>query len=304
MDYAHILQHIWQKIQPQLGQHGHVADYIPPLAQVNPKQFGMAIMTVDGKLYTIGEAYTPFSIQSVVKTFALTLAMSRVGDGIWQRVRREPSGNAFNSLVQLEQERGMPRNPFINAGAITITDILCGKFVHPETALLQFIQKLAQDASISYNLAVAQAEFAHAYRNLAIAYLIKSFANLDNDPRHVVQTYCTHCAIAMNCVQLAKAGLFLARQGTLLGGERILSEDDVKRTNAIMLTCGAYNAAGDLAYRIGWPLKTGVGGGILAVLPGVLSAAVWSPNLDETGNSWHGVQALEILSDMTDLSVF
>jgi glutaminase len=303
-DYQAILERIYAEVQGSFGV-GKVASYIPELASIDPNQFGMAIATIDGALFQIGNASMPFSIQSISKVFALSLAFDRQGESLWSRVRKEPSGNAFNSIVQLEYEKGIPRNPFINAGAILVTDVLCSAFMHPETSILNFVRKLSQNTSIEYNMKVASSELNNAHRNLSIAHLMKSFNNLENKPEHVIKTYCTHCATEMSCVDLAKSGLYLANDGIMPSTkEYIINDDAAKRINAIMLTCGAYDAAGDLAYRIGFPLKTGVGGGILAVIPGVLSVCVWSPALDEVGNSFIGCMALEKLSLYTNLSVF
>ncbi len=302
--YPEITAQIYNELKDDL-HHGKPADYIPELANINQHQLGIAIATADGKIYSAGQANVPFSIQSISKVFALTLAFQRMEKALWLRVRKEPSGNAFNSLVQLEYEKGIPRNPFINAGAIVITDVLCSRFVQPEFSVLQLVRKLAQNSEIDYNMKVAKSELLHAHRNLSIAHLIKSFGNLENDPSQVVKTYCTHCAIQMSCIDMAKAGLYLANHGCIPATkEYIIDDDSTKRLNAIMLTCGAYDAAGDLAYRIGWPLKTGVGGGILAIVPNMLSVCVWSPGLDELGNSYSGIRALEKLRLYTNLSVF
>ncbi|MFM2345088.1 MAG: hypothetical protein RLZZ210_1701 [Pseudomonadota bacterium] len=302
--YQKIVEQIYDELKENL-HHGKPANYIPELANVNQHQFGIAIATIDGNVYSAGQAQIPFSIQSISKVFALSLAFERMGESLWTRVRKEPSGNAFNSLVQLEYEKGIPRNPFINAGAILVTDILCSRFVQPEFSVLQLVRKLAQNPDIDYNMKVAKSELQHAHRNLSIAHLMKSFGNLENDPNHVVKTYCTHCAIQMNCIDMAKAGLYLANHGCIPATkEYVVDNDSTKRLNAIMLTCGAYDAAGDLAYRIGWPLKTGVGGGILAIVPNLLSICVWSPALDDVGNSYSGIKALEKLRLYTNLSVF
>ncbi len=304
LNYQEVIQKIFDNLHPEL-HNGKLASYIPELANVKQNQLGIAIATLDGQTYTCGDAHVPFSIQSISKVFALALAFERMGNDIWKRVRKEPSGSAFNSIVQLDYEKGIPRNPFINAGAILITDILCSRFVQPEFSVLQFIRRLAQNNHIDYNMKVASSELQYAHRNLSIAYLMKSFDNLHNDPRHVVKTYCTQCAIEMTCLDLAKAGLFLANKGCIpTTKECIIDDESAKKINAIMLTCGAYDAAGELAYRIGWPLKTGVGGGILAIVPNVLSVCVWSPGLDNVGNSYNGIKALEQLEACTDLSVF
>ncbi|MDP3795020.1 MAG: glutaminase [bacterium] len=303
-DYQHILTTIAAEVAPLLAR-GRVADYIAPLAQVDPQQFGMAVVTLDGTVHSVGAADRRFSIQSISKLFALALAISLQGDDVWKRVGREPSGTAFNSLVQLEIEHGRPRNPFINAGALVITDILTSRFVQPEIALLQFVRTLAAAPDLEFDSAVAGAEIHSAHRNTAMAHFMKSFGNLDNPVDQVIAAYCRQCAISMNCVELARAAGFLFNGGILpWNGARILGASPTKRLNALMLTCGTYDAAGDFAYRVGLPAKSGVGGGILALVPGVLGVCVWSPGLDAHGNSLAGAMALERFTDLTGQSVF
>ncbi len=309
-DYQAILDQIWSEVAPRLGE-GKVADYIPQLATVNPAQFGMAVYRLNGELFQIGQAHTRFSAQSVTKLFALALAYMRDGDDIWARLGREPSGNPFNSLVQLEYERGIPRNPFINAGALVITDILASRYVGSEIAVLQFIRQLCgKDAGIGgdlidFDLKVAASELQTAHRNFAIAHLMKDFGNLRNTVSAVVRSYCRQCSIALNCIELARAGSFLANHGTLLwDNSAILSDSQAKRLNAIMLTCGTYDAAGDFAYRVGLPAKSGVGGGIVAIIPGEAAVAVWAPGLDTSHNSALGTYALKRLTDLTGHSIF
>src|SRR5437868_9879136 len=236
MDYTPILQRIHRDIAPMLGR-GRVADYIPELAKVPATHFGMALVTPDGACHSVGDADVPFSIQSISKLFACTLAFQLLGEDLWRRVGREPSGNAFNSLVQLEYEQGMPRNPFINAGALVVTDVLCSRFVQAETALVQLLRRLSGNADISYDVAVAQSEREHADRNRAMAYFMKSFGRLDMPVETVIDAYCRQCAIAMNCVDLARAALFLAHGGVVPhSGERILAERPTTRLPALMLT--------------------------------------------------------------------
>ena len=304
MDYQAILEQIHHDITPLLGQ-GRVADYIPELAKVDPGHFGMAIVTLQGEIFSVGDAAVPFSIQSISKLFACTLAFQLQGDTLWQRVGREPSGNAFNSLVQLEYENGIPRNPFINAGALVITDVLCRRFVQAETALVQFVRRLTGKPDIDYNRRVAESELAHSDRNRAMAHLIKSFGNFWMPVDTVIDSYCRQCAIEMNCIDLAKAVLFLANRGVVpYSGERIVDPSPAKRLSALMLTCGTYDAAGDFVYRVGLPAKSGVGGGIVAVLPGEMGVCVWSPGLDANGNSLVGMQALEWLTTLSGRSIF
>ena len=311
IDYDRILATIAAEVAPLLTQ-GRVADYIPPLAQVSPSHFGMAVVTLDGSVHTVGDAGQRFSIQSISKLFALALAFSLIGDEVWTRVGREPSGSPFNSLVQLEVERGRPRNPFINAGAIVITDILSSRFVQSEIALLQFIRTLAGAPDLEFDVGVARAEVRTAHRNIAMAHFMKSFGNLVNPVDDVIASYCRQCAITMSCVELARAVGFLVNGGVLPGNAganntantRILGASPTKRLNALMLTCGTYDAAGDFAFRVGLPAKSGVGGGILALVPGVLGVCVWSPGLDAHGNSLAGSMALERFTDLTGQSVF
>jgi glutaminase len=304
IDYQTILATICAEVQPLLSQ-GKVATYIPQLAKVSPRHFGMAVYCLDGQTFSVGDADQKFSLQSVTKLFALALAFSREGDTIWSRVGREPSGSPFNSLVQLEYERGKPRNPFINAGALVITDILSSRFVQSDIAILQFVRMIADQPNIDFDATVAQSERETAHRNYAIAHLMKDFGNLHNPVKTVIDSYCRQCSITMSCAELAKAGSFLAQHGTVpWTGAQILGASSSKRLNALMLTCGTYDAAGDFAYRVGLPAKSGVGGGILALVPGELAVAVWSPGLDATGNSLAGTYALERFTTLTARSIF
>lgn len=294
-----ILEQIHADTQALFGQ-GRVASYIPALAEVPPRQFGMAVALVDGSTFSVGDAHTSFSLQSITKLFAFVLALKTVGDELWQRVGREPSGAAFNSMVQLETEKGIPRNPFINAGALVITDILTTRYAHLDYALLGALRRLTDDPDLSWNARIAKSERDTAHRNMSMAYFMKSYGNFVNDPALVLDNYCRQCAIEMSCAQLAQATMFLANNGRDLSrdgspDEQFLSADDARRVNALMLTCGAYDAAGDFAYRIGLPVKTGVGGGIVAIAPGVGTVAVWAPELDAKGNSVLGAFALEQL---------
>lgn len=304
INYQLILDTICDEMQPLLSK-GQVASYIPELSTVPPNQFGMAIYTLTGKTYSVGDADTKFSVQSITKLFALALAFAREGDAIWTRVGREPSGNRFNSLVQLEFERGIPRNPFINAGALVMSDILAVHHEHPDIAVRNFIRKLADEPAIDFDPAVAESEKRTAHRNHAIAYLMKDFGNLHHSVDAVIASYCTQCSITMTCMELSRAVSFLANHGKIpWSREKILDSSSAKRLNALMLTCGTYDAAGDFAYRVGLPAKSGVGGGIVGIVPGDMAIAVWSPGLDPTGNSLAGTMALERFTTLTGRSVF
>lgn len=285
---------------------GTVASYIPELAKVDPAQFGIAIATADGRMLTGGDADTGFSIQSISKVFALTLALGKVGDQLWARVGREPSGNAFNSITQLEREEGIPRNPFINAGAIVVSDVNLGGH-QPRMAIgemLRFMRYLTGDDSIAINEDVAASETATGFRNMALANYMRAFNNVRHPVDLVLGSYFHQCAIEMNCRQLALAGRYLMLDGRHPDGGRVVSPSRARRINALMLTCGHYDASGDFAFRVGIPGKSGVGGGILAIVPGRASIAVWSPGLNDSGNSQLGTQALEMLARHTGWSVF
>ncbi|MFC5386909.1 glutaminase [Aquamicrobium segne] len=285
---------------------GAVADYIPELATVDPNRFGIAVALVDGRVLSAGDAQDIFSIQSISKVFTLTLALGKVGDGLWRRVGREPSGNPFNSIVQLEYEAAVPRNPFINAGAIVVADTLLAGYQPREAIgeILRFVQFLADDDSIVIDHMVAASERATGFRNVALANYMKSFGNLDHAPELALGVYFHHCAIAMNCCQLALAGRFLADRGRSAGGHSVVSAERARRISALMLTCGHYDGSGDFAFRVGIPAKSGVGGGILGTVPGVGSVAVWSPGLNRQGNSQLGMLALEKLARVMNWSVF
>ncbi|MCP4428927.1 MAG: glutaminase [Chloroflexi bacterium] len=304
MNYPQILNDIYQHVQPLLGQ-GKVADYIPELAHIPPEKFGMAVQCVDGRSFHIGDAAELFSIQSMSKLFTLTLAMQLAGDSIWQRIGREPSGTPFNSLVQLEYENGIPRNPFINAGALVVTDIILTHLSDARLTVLDFVRRLANNPAISFDDAVARSEAETGFRNKALANFIKSFGNLHNDPEIVLDAYFHHCSLSMTCLDAARAGLFLANDGRLLPtNELVVTRSQAKYIKSLMLTCGLYDAVGDFAYRVGLPGKSGVGGGILAVMPGHWSVCVWSPGLNENGNSLAGTAALELFTTLTGISIF
>ncbi|MDX7950148.1 glutaminase [Lichenihabitans sp. Uapishka_5] len=286
---------------------GEVARYIPELARVDPHQFGLAVILEDGRVAAGGDADQPFSIQSISKVFTLTLALGMAGDDLWTRVGREPSGNPFNSIVQLERERGRPRNPFINAGAIAVTDLIVSGHQPRESLgeILRFMQFLAGDTSIAIDKAVAASERRTGFRNTALANYMKSFGIIDNPVDFTLGVYFHHCAIAMSCRQLAMAGRFLAHSGRNPStGYSVVSAERARRINALMLTCGHYDGSGDFAYRVGLPGKSGVGGGILAVAPGHASIAVWAPGLDGAGNSHLGRLALERLTKAMGWSIF
>jgi len=307
MDYQEILNKIYDEIQPELI-HGKVADYIPALAEVEKNQFAMTLTLEDGTIYSVGDSKKEFSIQSISKVFTFTLALDIYAAKLYRRVGVEPSGNAFNSLVQLEYENGIPRNPYINAGAIAITDSLISHYGDEKKTLdviIDFIRELSTNNKITFNQVVADSEIEYGDRNLALARLMKSFGNFENDVLGAVTTYCTHCAITMNTEDLSRAMLFLAFDGTdPILDKKFINISKAKRINAVMLTCGHYDASGEFAYNVGLPAKSGVGGGVVATVPGVMSIAVWSPGLNKYGNSHAGTLALEKFTTITGLSIF
>ena len=307
MDFQPLLDEIVHRLAPEAGREGAVARYIPALARIDPRHFGIALRTGAGEEATAGDGGVRFSIQSISKLFTLTLAMRHLSeDALWSRIGREPSGNPFNSLVQLESEHGKPRNPFINAGAIAVADRIVGLYGRDaKSELLAFMSHLAGEP-IGFDPEVAASEAATGYRNYALANFMKSFGKLDHDVDTVLDFYFHQCALSMSALQLARAAGYLCRDGAhpCNPGEQVVTERQARRINALMLTCGTYDAAGDFAFHIGLPCKSGVGGGIVAVVPDRLTLAVWSPALDATGNSLLGTRALELFAQRTGLSIF
>ena len=298
-----ILERIHQEVIEDYGK-GKVADYIPALKNVDPHQFGMVVRTIHGEEFTIGQANTPFSIQSISKLFTLMLALDIDGDRVWERVGREPSGMRFNSLLLLESEGGIPRNPFINAGALVITDIITQYSSIPAKRIEEFIASMSGNRDNRIDQRVAAGEKATGYLNAAIANLLKAMGNLHSDVHRTLDCYFKQCAMSMSCVDLARAIECLANRGHSNFRTAFKAASMHKRINSIMLTCGLYDAVGNFAYHVGLPAKSGVGGGIVAVAPGQYTVAVWSPELDEYGNSVLGQSALEKLTTYTQTSVF
>ncbi len=291
----------------QETERGKVADYIPQLAHVDPNQFGISVVLPDGQVFSAGDAKTAFSIQSISKVFTLTMALGKLGDAVWNKVGREPSGDPFNSIVQLEHEMGKPRNPFINAGAIAIVDAIMMGHQPKETLaeILQFVRFIAEDNSIIFDHNVAESEMVHKDRNASLAHFMKSFGRIKHPVDNVLGTYFHQCSIAMNCEQLARAGQFLVSDGVNAStNTRVVSPQRARRINSLMMMCGHYDGSGEFAFRVGLPGKSGVGGGILVIAPGKASIAVWSPGLDTIGNSQLGTQALEMLVHKTGWSIF
>jgi glutaminase len=305
-DLARCVAEAYDIALPHRGE-GKVADYIPALAGVDPQHFGFALALPDGTVHTAGDADIPFSIQSVSKVFTLALALRRVGSALWDSVGREPSGSAFNSIVQLESEAGIPRNPLINAGAIATTDrLIDGRSGDAAIAeILDFIRARACDHAVDVDLDVAASESETGARNRSLTHFMDAFGTLRHPVETVLGVYFRQCAIAMSCRQLARAGLFLAMEGRdPLGGEQLIDAHRARRINAIMMLCGHYDNSGEFAFRVGLPGKSGVGGGILCIAPGHGSIAVWSPGLNDAGTSLVGAIALEHFAYAAGWSVF
>jgi glutaminase len=306
MDYQQLLNDLIAEVK-QMAPSGEVASYIPELKKVNAEKFGAYLTAMDtNEGYGVGDCNERFSLQSISKVFSLSLAFSLEGDQLWKRVGIEPSGSAFNSLVQLEHEKGIPRNPFINAGAIVVADILISNLKEKtKEVFLNFVRKISGNPSINYNPKMIASEKTAGFRNAALVNFMKSFGNIKNDIEEVIDFYYHICSIEMTCAELSRTFVLFANHGKLITtGEEIISISKSKRINAVMQTCGFYDEAGDFSFRVGLPGKSGIGGGIVAIHPGKYSIAVWSPRLNPKGNSFYGVELLERLTTKLGVSIF
>lgn len=304
IDYQRILDEIVEETKYLKGR-GKIADYIPELAKVDPGQFGIYLRMMDGPSYHTGDALTRFSIQSISKVFTLSLAVCLLGEKVWERVDVEPSGTAFNSLLQLEYEKGIPRNPFINAGALVVVDMLISELNNPKEDLLEYIRMLAGKQEIYINEKVSDSEKQYGYRNAAVAHLLKDFGNIHNKVEDVLDLYHDVCSIDMNCEELSQSFRLFANHGKVPGFDKqILTQSQTKRLNALMQSCGFYDESGEFTFTVGLPGKSGVGGGIVALFPEKFTIAVWSPLLNEKGNSIMGMKALELFTTKSGLSIF
>jgi glutaminase len=302
VDYQVLIEEIYNELRLE-EPYGILADYIPELAKVKADSFGISVHDINGQDYFVGDSHQRFSIQSIAKVFSLSLVYNKLGEALWQRVGVEPSGNPFNSLVQLEYEKGKPRNPFINPGAIVICDIMLSEFDNPATEVLDFVRTLSGEPSVDYNAEVAHSEKLYGFKNAAHINLMKSFGNIENEVDEVLDLYYQLCSLEMSVVELAKSFSLFVNHG-LNNGKRYLSLSKTKRLNALMQTCGFYDEAGEFSFRVGLPGKSGVGGGIVAVHPAQYSVAVWSPRLNKKGNSYLGMKVLENLTSKTNHSIF
>lgn len=304
MNYQSILDQLYKEIN-QVQNHGNVATYIEELGHVDPEKFGICLIDSDNQYRHVGDSDERFSIQSIAKVLSLTLAYKMAGESLWERVDVEPSGSPFNSLVQLEYDNGIPRNPFINAGAIVVCDYLISHLDQPENEFINFVRWVSGNDQIDFSENIAASEKATGYRNAALINLMKDFGNINNDIGTVLDFYCKLCSIKMSCRELARTFLYLMNYGKDPdSGEQVISLSKTKRINAIMQTCGFYDEAGEFSFKVGLPGKSGVGGGIIAIHPKQYSIAVWSPRLNRKGNSWKGMQFLERFTTKTEQSIF
>ena len=304
MIFKEIIQEVYQKVKI-IDDKGQLASYIPELANVDSANFGIYISTIDNLNFGLGDCYDKFSIQSMAKVLSLSLAYSIIGEKLWERVGVEPSGTAFNSLVQLEADKGIPRNPFINAGSIVISDILLSNLENPKEDFLAFVRGISNNPEIDYSHKIAASEKSVGFRNIALCNFIKSLGNIQNEPSEVLDFYFDLCSLEMNCKELSELFLFLANNGrNIFDNNSILTKSQSKRINALMQTCGFYDESGEFAFKVGLPGKSGVGGGIIAIHPNQYAIAVWSPKLNEKGNSYKGMRFLEEFTTKSELSIF
>lgn len=304
MSYQKILNNVYKVVKNKKNS-GQLASYIPELAKVDHEQFGVFLTTIDHLEFGVGDYHTKFSIQSIAKVLSLSMAYNILGEKIWKRVGVEPSGTPFNSLVQLEADKGMPRNPFINAGAMVVCDILVSQFDNAKEEFLNYVREISNNPSVIYSESIIESERSAGYRNIALCNFIKSFDTIKNNPEEVLDFYFSICSIEMNCEELSKAFLLFANNGVLTyNNKRVLSISQTKRINAIMQTCGFYDESGEFTFKVGLPGKSGVGGGIIAVHPHNYTIATWSPRLNEKGNSHRGMNFLELLTTKTKSSIF
>lgn len=304
MMYSDLFSEIYFDLEdrPDLGQ---VANYIPELKNVDPAMFGVHLTTVDTMEHSFGDSDVKFSIQSIAKVLSLTMAYTLEGENLWKRVGVEPSGTSFNSLVQLEHDKGIPRNPLINGGALVIADVLISHFENPKKELLNFIRSVSNNHSIDFSERIQTSEKETGFRNAAMVNLMKSFGNIHNNVEEVLDLYYNLCSIEMTCKELSITFLYLANNGVNpVTQEEIICPSMSKRINAIMQLCGFYDEAGEFSFKVGLPGKSGVGGGIIAIHPHKYSIAVWSPKLNLKGNSNKGIWFLEAFTTGIETSIF
>ncbi|MFI8344018.1 glutaminase [Streptomyces sp. NPDC085639] len=304
MDYQSLFEQITRAANPAALGGGHVVGHMPAPTTTDPTRFGFAVADLTAQVCGTGDWQVPFPIQSLSKLFTLAMVLASDGDNIWSRVGKEPSGSPFNSLTQLERDRGIPRNPFVNAGALVLTDRLISLTGHACEALRTFLREESGNPALNFDMRIARSEQRHGHRISALAHLLADYGRLDNPVDTVLRHYFWQCSLTMSCHDLALATGFLARHGLRADHSRLLTCSEAKGINAVMLIGGTYDAAGDFAHRVGLPAKGGVGGGIVAVIPGRGTLAAWGPALDRHGNSIAAVTALDTFTTHTGWSIF
>lgn len=309
LDLEKMLEDVAAGARPR-AREGRVSAYIDSLARADPDRFGLALVGMDGTEHVVGDVDEPFPIQSISKVFSLVLAMQMADEAegvrarLWKRVGVEPSGDPFNSLIQLEQDEGIPRNPMINAGALVIDDVLLTHCTDAPAAMLQLLSDVAGER-IAIDEVVRDEERQKSSRNRAIASFMDSFGNLTHDVDEVIDAYVHQCAASMTARQLARGIRFLGNDGVdPASGQAVLRPPLARRVAAIMLTCGTYDDSGEFAFDVGFPCKSGIAGAIVGVVPDRFGVCAWSPPLEPSGNSIAGHAALSDLADRLDLTVF
>jgi len=289
-------------------EQGKSASYIPELSKVNPKQLGVVTVNIDGECWYSGDYQSNFTIQSISKVATLILAvMDRGEEYVFSKVGMEPTGDRFNSIIKLETMRtAKPFNPLINAGAIAVTSMIAGQNTEDKlNRLIGFVKDLCHNNKIWFDEEVYKSESATGYRNRALANFMKDAGIIEGDVEEVLDLYFKQCSIKVNAVDIAMMGAVLAGDGVSpITGDKLMPRSIARLVKTFMVTCGMYDASGEFAVRVGLPAKSGVGGGIMATVPGRMGIGVFGPALDDKGNSAGGIKVLEYISNKLDLSIF
>lgn len=286
---------------------GNVADYIPGLKKANKESLGVCIIDNKNEVYYAGDWEDKFTIQSISKPLTLMLAILDNGeDYVFSKIGMEPTGDAFNSIQKLETSQShKPFNPMINAGAIAISSMIKGESSeHKFNRILEFIKKISENPDLNYDEDIYLGEKDTGHRNISMAYFMKNDGIIEGDVEEALDVYFRQCSIKISTLDLAKIGLFLAKGGVTTTGERVISQHTAKIVKSLMITCGMYDGSGEFAVKVGVPSKSGVGGGILSVVPGQMGIGVYGPALDKKGNSIGGYAILEDLSKTLSFSIF
>lgn len=289
-------------------KHGKVATYIPELSKADSNALGICVVTLDGEEHYAGDFETKFTMQSISKVITLMLALLDNGrERVFSKVDMEPTADTFNSIISLETRNPhKPLNPMINSGAIVTVSMIAGESPeHMFNRILKFTRKITGNPTIDFNEEIYQSEKATGHRNRSLAYFMKSTGVMDQDAEEVLDVYFKQCSMEVTCKDIARIGAMLANDGTLpWSGEKVIPRGIAKIVKTIMVTCGMYDASGEFAVKVGVPGKSGVGGGILAAVPGSMGIGVVGPALDDKGNSIGGLRVLQELSREMDLSIF